>query len=234
MRSRTVIVSVVIHAGFGFLLMSAAKQRVAARKRSISVSMTEEKKKAEQPNPAPKPRPVRVASIPRVPLPSAIPEIKSASAAAPKAVVAMPLELSNADLLPGGIAVPGTPRAAPVTKVASVGPPPDRRRRDSQPGSAIESFCTEEPTKPEPLFKTEIEYTVEARAAGVEGRLKLRLTIDKNGSVSNVEVLLEVSPQLDGAAVAAAKLWRFKPAMACGKPVEGGTYVLARKFELGD
>jgi len=34
--------------------------------------------------------------------------------------------------------------------------------------------------------------------------------------------------------VAAVKHWRFKPAMACGKAIAGGTYVLARRFELGD
>jgi outer membrane biosynthesis protein TonB len=39
---------------------------------------------------------------------------------------------------------------------------------------------------------------------------------------------------MDAAAVAAAKQWRFKPAMACGHPVAGSTYVLSRTFELGD
>jgi hypothetical protein len=30
------------------------------------------------------------------------------------------------------------------------------------------------------------------------------------------------------------KQWRFKPALKCGKPVAGGTFVVARTFELTD
>jgi len=98
----------------------------------------------------------------------------------------------------------------------------------------VEERCTEEPSKPDPVFKTEIEYTAAARADGIEGKLKLRVVVGADGEVVRVDVLSSVSPELDAAAVAAVKHWRFRPAMACGKPVAGGTYVLARRFELGD
>jgi protein TonB len=84
------------------------------------------------------------------------------------------------------------------------------------------------------VFKTEIEYTAAARSEGIEGKLKLKIVVGADGSVLSVEILASVSPELDAAAVAAVKQWRFRPAMACGKPIAGGTYVLARRFELGD
>ena len=80
----------------------------------------------------------------------------------------------------------------------------------------------------------EIEYTDQARADGVEGKLKLRVTISATGEVTNVEVLAGVQASLDAAAIASVKQWRFKPAMRCGKPFAGGTFVIARTFELGD
>ena len=88
-------------------------------------------------------------------------------------------------------------------------------------------------SKPEPIAKTEIEYTEEARAAGVEGRLVLKVSIDENGAVTDVAVASSVDAALDAAAIAAVKQWRFKPSTKCGKPV-AGTYTLARRFELGD
>src|SRR6185369_11118481 len=98
-------------------------------------------------------------------------------------------------------------------------------------GATGEAPCTEEPTKPAPVSKTEIEYTAAARAEGIEGKLKLRFIVAADGSVSDVEVLASVEPALDAAAVAAAKLWRFRPAMACGKPIDGGTYIYSQRFE---
>jgi protein TonB len=130
--------------------------------------------------------------------------------------------LSNADLAPGGIAMPGTPKAdahaAPV-KVASVVPGAPRKRLHEPGGAPTEEACDEEPTKPEPVYKTEIEYTAAARAEGIEGRLVLKLIIAADGSVSDVEVVSSVEPALDAAAVAAVKQWRFKPALANNKPV---------------
>jgi TonB family protein len=145
--------------------------------------------------------------------------------------------MSNEDI-GDAVAIPvvRAPQAVAPTKVASIDAEPRKRRmHDLGPGGPIvEERCTEEPSKPEPVFKTEIEYTAAARADGVEGKLKLRVIVGADGEVVRVEVLSSVSPELDAAAVAAVKHWRFKPAMACGKAIAGGTYVLARRFELGD
>ena len=77
-------------------------------------------------------------------------------------------------------------------------------------------------------------YTDEARRRSIEGDVLLEIVVNKDGSVTDVEVLASVEPALDQVAVAAARQWRFKPAMACGKPVAGGTYVLQKRYELTD
>jgi TonB family protein len=145
--------------------------------------------------------------------------------------------MSNEDI-GDAVAIPvmRAPQAAAPTKVASIDSEQRKRRvHEIGPGGPVaEEHCTEEPSKPEPVFKTEIEYTAAARAEGIEGKLKLKVVVGGDGSVLSVEVLSSVSPELDAAAVAAVKRWRFRPAMACGKPIAGGTYVLARRFELGD
>ena len=84
--------------------------------------------------------------------------------------------------------------------------------------------------------RREIDYTLypQAQADGIEGKFKARLTIDANGEVATVDVLSSIDPGFDAAIVAALKRWRFKPAMACGKPVAGGTMPFSARFELGD
>ena len=129
------------------------------------------------------------------------------------------------------------PKAPTTPRVASAVTDSRRQRMREALGPGTgnpEAPCAEEPTRPEPVFKQEIEYTAQARAEGVEGKLKLRLTVGADGSVVKVEIVESVSAELDAAAIAAARQWRFKPATACGRPIAGGTYVLARRFELGD
>ena len=84
-------------------------------------------------------------------------------------------------------------------------------------------------------MQTEINYTLypQAQADGIEGKFKARLTIDTNGEVASVDVLTSIDAGFDAAIVAALKRWRFKPAMACGKPV-ASTMPFSARFELGD
>jgi TonB family protein len=81
---------------------------------------------------------------------------------------------------------------------------------------------------------SEIEYTQDARANNVEGRLVLRITVGADGAVADVVVEKSVDPSLDAAAVAAVKTWSFKPSTRCGKAMAGGVFRLAKTFELGD
>jgi protein TonB len=239
MRSRTVILSLGFHAAIAATLLGAAGNKAA--RRPTAVSFNEEKKKAKVAPPKPPPAPPRPVSHPvehmLASVSKALPE--PVARAAPAAPLTTALTMTNDDG-PGGIALPTrgpAAKAAPAaagTKVASAVTDARRQRLREAATGSDDAPCNEDPTKPEPVFKQEIEYTAAARAEGVEGRLKLRLTIAADGSVVKVDVIESVAPELDAAAVAAAKQWRFKPASACGKSVAGGTYVLVRRFELGD
>lgn len=63
-------------------------------------------------------------------------------------------------------------------------------------------------------------YPREALAAGVQGRVRLRVTIEKDGSVGPMSVdTSSGSPSLDDAAMAAVRSWRFEPARRGGEAV---------------
>ena len=236
MKSGTVVISLLVHAGLALVLLSRAETK--ARHRAISVAVPSEEKKKPAPPKAPPPPPPRVARVSPRPAPKLeAPEPVAAKAPVAARPVQTAVALSNADVAPGGIALPGTPKlssAAPV-KVAGIVPGAPRRRLH-EPGSpnAPEEICDEEPTKPVAVYKTEIEYPASARAEGVEGKLKLKLTIGADGSVTDVEVLSSVQEALDASVIATVKQWRFKPALKCGKPVAGGTFTVFRTFELTD
>jgi len=227
-KKATIIVSMIVHGGVAVALLTASQHRASGK--SFFVQMTEEKKKEVKEKPKAAPPKPKVAKVERPAEPKstaakAAPVVQApvAAARAPAEPIAMDVAMSNEDI-GDAVAIPvvrAPQAAAAATKVASIDADPHKRRiHELGPGGPVlEEHCTEDPSKPEPVVKTEIEYTAAARA---------------EGSVTSVDVLSSVSPELDAAAVAAVKHWRFKPAMACGKAIAGGTYVLARRFELGD
>jgi protein TonB len=120
-------------------------------------------------------------------------------------------------------------------EVKKGGAAPKKDKVAAEQRAAEEDTCSEAPSKPVPVTRsTEIEYTQEARAGGIEGRLVLKIYIAADGSVEKVDVVSSVDPALDAAAIAAVKTWTFKPAIRCGKPMGGIAFTLARRFELGD
>lgn len=62
------------------------------------------------------------------------------------------------------------------------------------------------------------EYPQDAFVKGIEGTVLVEALIDVEGRVTRCRVLQSV-PELDAAALAAVKQWRFEPAMKGGKPV---------------
>ena len=244
MKKATVAVSMVIHTGLAFALLTASQHRASGKTYVVQLQEEAKKKKKKEAPLKPKapPKLAKVDAKPKEQKLAAAPKLMPVAApvaAAKVATMVMPTEIamSNEDI-GDAVAIPivRAPQAVAPTKVATFEPGAPRRhqRQELSAGPNIEERCTDEPSKPEPVFKTEIEYTATARSEGIEGKLKLKIVVGADGSVLSVEILASVSPELDAAAVAAVKQWRFRPAMACGKPIAGGTYVLARRFELGD
>ena len=238
MRLPTVIVSVGLHVGLAVGLVTVAQNRELKR-RAISVAVQDEKKKAKPPKPPAPPKPIVHPAIAKVEpvAPKAVSAAPVAHAAA--APVAMNLAMSNADLDVGpGIGLEGRakPSAAPVKVASAISDRRTQRTREEAGGGGADAPCQEEPTKPEAIVKTPLDYTLypQAQADGLEGKFKARITVDADGQVSSVEVTGSIDSAFDAAIVAALQRWRFKPAMACGKAVAGGTFVVSRTFELGD
>ncbi|MCA9666807.1 MAG: energy transducer TonB [Myxococcales bacterium] len=74
-------------------------------------------------------------------------------------------------------------------------------------------------TKPLPSKRVMPKYPERARDLGIEGRVVLELTIDGKGNVIKARVIRKLHPDLDAAAITAAKQMKFKPATVNGTPV---------------
>jgi len=236
LRLSTVVLSVGLHLGLAVGLVAVAQKR-ELRRRAISVAVQDEKKKVKPPTPPKPPKPIvrpQIAKVePVAPRAAAAPVAHAAAAP-----VATNLSMSNAGLDIGpGIGLEGRAKPAAATKVASaISERRTLRTREEAGGGGPDAPCQEEPTKPVPDVQVPIDYTLypQAQADGIEGKFRAQLAIDADGQVSDVVVVAGVEPSLDAAIIAALKRWRFKPAMACGKPVAGGLYKHAWVFELGD
>jgi len=108
-----------------------------------------------------------------------------------------------------GAAAAGTPRPA--------APP----RRAGFTGGILNSKATSKPMPP---------YPPEAKAAGVQGTVVVRVTVDEAGKVAEAEAI-SGPPPLREAAVAAARRALFAPTLLSGKPVRV-TGVLTYQFVL--
>ncbi len=72
---------------------------------------------------------------------------------------------------------------------------------------------------PELKKRVDPVYPEDARLARVEGKVIAQLVIDEEGNVASVKILRS-HPQLDDAAIAAVRQWKYKPARLDGRPVK--------------
>lgn len=179
--------------------------------------------KVETPPPeAPRQPRARAAKAPAAPEPVAQnqpPQNSSALSDLPD----LGLELSGGGG-PGGLAIPvgRGPRdaaPAPVKKTLAAAPV----------ATPTEDLCAEPPAKPKLLNLPQPAYTDQARAAGIEGKVRVELTVDATGKVVDAKVLSGLGHGLDEAAVAAARAATFEGAVRCGKPTSA-TFTIAMRF----
>jgi TonB family protein len=74
-------------------------------------------------------------------------------------------------------------------------------------------------TSPEILFETQPVYTLPAMEARIQGAVEMEAMVLADGTVGPVRVTRSRDTDLDIAAVAALKAWRFRPAVLNGSPV---------------
>lgn len=81
------------------------------------------------------------------------------------------------------------------------------------------------------VSKVEAEYPEEAKLKQVQGFVRMRVTVAKDGSVKDIEII-DGNPLLADAAKNAVVKWRYQPFMNCGEPVEMRSMEHVR-FSLG-
>jgi TonB family protein len=84
-----------------------------------------------------------------------------------------------------------------------------------------------------PVLQTHVEatYPAEALRDHIEGSVSLQLDVDENGEVTDARVLAPAGHGFDEAAVAAARQFKFTPAMRAGKPLRS-VVQLSYEFHL--
>lgn len=74
------------------------------------------------------------------------------------------------------------------------------------------------------IFQVKPDYPVLARAAHVQGTVRLEAIISRDGTVNSLHVL-SGPPLLIQAAISAVARWRYQPTLLNGKPVEVSTEI---------
>jgi periplasmic protein TonB len=218
-------VSFALHAslGFGVTEIEPTKEPERVAITVVNVSKPKPKPKVEEPPPPPPPPPPPVEAAPKKAArkAKASPEPKAAPApqTAPTFGIAMTGGVGS-----GGIAVPQGDGGAR-----------DGQKRVAEAKTLVEpkkpASCAEPASKPKPLSMPRPEYTETARAASIEGKVRVELTVDASGAVKNVKVLDSLGHGLDEAAIRAVQGASFEPAAQCGKPVSA-TFVVSIRFSL--
>lgn len=119
----------------------------------------------------------------------------------------------------------GHSRAAPTTTRRSAS-----RELKAEPIETAEA-CTEPASKPKPVQVSQPAFPEEARAAGIQGRVRVELTVDTAGAVVNAKVVEGLGHGLDEAALDAARTYVFEPAQRCGKAVSA-TFTISVRFTI--
>jgi protein TonB len=236
--SRTIFIafSLVVH---GALAFGVGELEVKKSHAATAIEFAEAKK------PAKKPPPAKIDPPPRKPEPPA----REKRAAAPKAPAEAPPPPTDApppaaaanDLPDFGLSlsggVDGTGVALPVgngTRQPAAGPTktaaPKRLAAVAAPANALDP-CEEPPAKPKPKSVPQPAGTEAARAAGIEGKVRVQLTVDETGHVVSVLLLQGLGYGLDEAALAAARQAEFEPAVRCGKATRA-TFNISMRFTL--
>jgi len=202
----------------GALVLNAVKTPPPPDVQIVEMQTFEQPKKEKPKPPEPKPEPAVAKAPPR---PAAAPPPEAAPEAPPPAPD-FGFAMGSADSA-GGIAVGAPVKAAEpvrqtVKKLTAKAPEP-------------ESGCTEAEVKAKATNMPRPAYTDEARAAGIEGKVRVELHLDAAGQVVDAKVIEGLGNGLDENAVAALKGASFTPATRCGVP-SPSTFTVAVRFTL--
>ena len=171
--------------------------------------------------PSPAPQLVAMALMPAAPAPPAHP-------AEPVPAIEMP----QVPLVP-------RPKAAPRRQVVRIVPPAAEPSMPAVPSADASLPVIAESEQPAPLSEPAPissnpapEYPETARRKGIEGTVVLQVSVAADGQPLSVTMVASSGhDMLDAEAVRTVRRWRFRPALAHGRPV-AGLVVVPITFEL--
>ena len=227
-------ISIVAHVGLGVAL-GRAHRPVARAATTISIRETTKRK----------PEPPKAAELPPEPAkevaPRSLPRAKAAPAepkAEPRPAPARAAANAAFDALPdfglslsGGTGGPGLAVAANPTAARPASSAIERVVRKAALAAPKSDGCEETASKPKAKNVPTPAYTEAGRAAGIEGKVRVEVTVDEAGHVVSVRLLSGLGYGLDEAALDAAKRATFEPALKCGKPVPA-TFNIGMRFSI--
>jgi protein TonB len=155
------------------------------------------------------PRPVFRA--PRLQGPTAVPRAIDLSPDAPEIANALAVTGPAGPVL-GGFTIEPLPAQASVVKT-----PPPSPIAPVRVGGGVQSAKL--------IFGPKPTYPPLARAARVQGTVKIQALIARDGSIGNLQVL-SGPPLLIAATMEAVKQWRYQPTLLNGEPVEVVTEIV--------
>jgi len=99
-------------------------------------------------------------------------------------------------------------------------PPAAKPVTEPTPSALLHVFAP-----PEPVFKTEPEYSQEAWDEGIQGKIVITGEVDADGAAHEFKVQESLGWGLDEKALECVRKWRFQPATEDAKPVKGNAYI---------
>ena len=97
---------------------------------------------------------------------------------------------------------------------------PSLQSKDLRGGMRTVFRLSEVDKPPRVIRKIDPRYPFAAKRKGIEGNVKLRLVVNKNGIVTDIQIM-SADPEgiFESSAITAAKRWRFRPAIKDGRAV---------------
>jgi len=219
--SKVYAISIGVHLVIGLAIAFIPKDKL---KEIIAISMGESNKpKPQPPRRDDKPHETKTKVVARGPARGLSSPIAAATAAAGPVFtdIGISMDASGSE----GVAVATAPKAPPPPKVIAMEPAKPKVLAAKAPD------CTEPLVKARPVNVIRPEFSSEARTAGVDGRVRVEVTVDERGDVIDAKVLKGLGHGLDESSLEAARRTHFQPATRCGKPVVA-PFLLSFKFAL--
>lgn len=126
--------------------------------------------------------------------------------------------------------VPADHVASPEPNTTPTATPPAGSRDNSPGGNPAETVKRVRVSQGLLLHKVQPIYPDDARRNRVQGTVLLQAVIDKNGRISDLEVI-SGPKELTAAAIGAVQQWRYRPYLLQGEPVQVQTQIVVN-FQL--